>query len=427
MWLRLSDRTIPVGIDISGCGLDKIEETEDSFVIGAMVTLGQLEHHEGFRQMTRSVFTNGVHDIIGTQFRNLATVGGSAYARMGFSDIVTSLLPLDTYVEFTGAGTMRFADFVNGGAARDVLERIVVKKHDYRASFQCLRNSATDFSTLNACAALWDGQWHLAVGARPKKAKFLEGEDLGLPARFSPEELDAACLRARDLNYGTDRRASAAYRAELAEVLAAPSWKPRPSKTSPPRSGLPRRRPSPRGFPPDEDQLHAQRASGHRGRPRRPDALLLLPRARPQVRQVRLRDQLLRPVHRMDGRRAGALLLRPHGPRRRPQRHHARGRGRRAPGVCPLHGRGGRRAVRLLLPRPRDGRPGARPQVSRRRRRDHPPLPLRQPVPLLRLRQPDARHPPLPGPPQKPRRQHPPRAPRPPRRPRPRSRPRARA
>ena len=220
MWLRLSDRTIPVGIDISGCGLDKIEETEDSFVIGAMVTLGQLEHHEGFRQMTRSVFTNGVHDIIGTQFRNLATVGGSAYARMGFSDIVTSLLPLDTYVEFTGAGAMRFADFVNGGAARDVLERIVVKKHDYRASFQCLRNSATDFSTLNACAALWDGQWHLAVGARPKKAKFLEGEDLGLPARFSPEELDAACQRARDLNYGTDRRASAAYRAELAEVLS---------------------------------------------------------------------------------------------------------------------------------------------------------------------------------------------------------------
>ena len=53
-----------------------------------------------------------------------------------------------------------------------------------------------------------------------KKAKFLEGEDLGLPALFSPEELDAACQRARDLNYGTDRRASAAYRAELAEVLS---------------------------------------------------------------------------------------------------------------------------------------------------------------------------------------------------------------
>ena len=36
MWLRLSDRTVPVGIDLSGCGLNEIEETEDSFVIGAM-------------------------------------------------------------------------------------------------------------------------------------------------------------------------------------------------------------------------------------------------------------------------------------------------------------------------------------------------------------------------------------------------------
>lgn len=220
MWLRLSDRTIPVGIDLSGCGLDQIEETDDAFIIGAMVTLGQLENHEAFARMTRNVFTDGVHDIVGTQFRNLATVGGSAYARMGFSDIVVALLPLDTWVEFTGAGIMRFADFVNGGAARDVLERIIVKKHDYRASFQCLRNSATDFSTLNVCAALWDDEWHLAVGARPKKAKFLEGDDLGLPREFTPDELAAACERARYLNYGTDRRASADYRAELAEILS---------------------------------------------------------------------------------------------------------------------------------------------------------------------------------------------------------------
>ena len=220
MWLRLSDRTIPVAIDLSGCGLDQIEETDDSFVIGAMVTLGQLERHEGFRRMTRDVFTDGVHDIIGTQFRNLATVGGSAYARMGFSDIVTALLPLDTWCHFTGAGEKRFADFVNGGAARDVLERIVVKKHDYRASFQCLRNSATDFSTLNVCAALWDEQWHLAVGARPKKARLLEGDELGLPAGFSAAELEAACEAAAAVEFGADRRGSAEYRAELARVLS---------------------------------------------------------------------------------------------------------------------------------------------------------------------------------------------------------------
>lgn len=220
MWLRLSDRVAPLGIDLSRCGLDTIEETPDAFVIGAMVTLAQLEEHAGFEAMVRGSFRDGVHDIIGTQFRNLATVGGSAYARMGFSDIVTALLPLDTWVEFTGAGTKSFADFVGGGAARDVLERIVVKKHDYQANFQCLRNSATDFSTLNVCAAAWDGAWRLAIGARPKKAVLLQGEDLGLPYDFTPQELDAACEKAAAVEYGADRRGSAEYRSELARVLS---------------------------------------------------------------------------------------------------------------------------------------------------------------------------------------------------------------
>ena len=106
MWLRLSDRTSPLGIDLSGCGLDKIEETEDAWRIGAMVTLGQLENHERFQAATCGIFTEAVRDIVGTQFRNLATVGGSLYARMGFSDIVTALLSLDTEVELEGAGTM---------------------------------------------------------------------------------------------------------------------------------------------------------------------------------------------------------------------------------------------------------------------------------------------------------------------------------
>ncbi len=220
MWLRLSDRTAPLGIDLSLCGLDTIEETDDAFVIGAMVTLAQLEEHPAFEAMVRGSFRDGVHDIIGTQFRNLATVGGSAYARMGFSDIVTALLPLDTWVEFTGAGLMPFTDFVGGGAARDVLERIIVKKHSYQANFQCLRNSATDFSTLNVCAAAWDGAWRLAIGARPKKAVLLQGEDLGLPYSFTADELTAACEKAAAVEYGADRRGSAEYRSELARVLS---------------------------------------------------------------------------------------------------------------------------------------------------------------------------------------------------------------
>ena len=43
---------INTAIDLSGLGLDKIEENDDEFRIGCMVTLRQLEVHDGFNQYT---------------------------------------------------------------------------------------------------------------------------------------------------------------------------------------------------------------------------------------------------------------------------------------------------------------------------------------------------------------------------------------
>ena len=39
IWLKMSRGNVGTAIDISGLGLDQIEETEDAFEIGAMVTL----------------------------------------------------------------------------------------------------------------------------------------------------------------------------------------------------------------------------------------------------------------------------------------------------------------------------------------------------------------------------------------------------
>ena len=39
IWLKMSRGNVGTAIDISGLGLDQIEETEDTFEIGAMVTL----------------------------------------------------------------------------------------------------------------------------------------------------------------------------------------------------------------------------------------------------------------------------------------------------------------------------------------------------------------------------------------------------
>ena len=39
IWLKMEDRIIPTGIDLSKLNLNKIEETQNAFKIGAMVTL----------------------------------------------------------------------------------------------------------------------------------------------------------------------------------------------------------------------------------------------------------------------------------------------------------------------------------------------------------------------------------------------------
>ncbi len=221
IWMRLGSRRVATAIDLSGCGLDQIEETDDEFRIGAMVTLHELERHVSFNALTGNVFEFAVHDIVGVQLRNTATVGGSIYGRFGFSDVLCALLALDTYVELTGTGRVSLAEFCHMGYVRDVIERIVVKKHEYRASYEAVRKAATDFPSLNVTAAWWNGAWHVAVGARPLPAALLVGEECGLVSACPSEaELRELSERVRELSYGSNLWGSAAYRRQISAPLA---------------------------------------------------------------------------------------------------------------------------------------------------------------------------------------------------------------
>lgn len=86
LWLKLQDKNVDTVVDLSGLGLDSIEETEEGWRIGAMVTLRQLETHEGLAAFTGGAMAESVKHIVGVQFRNLATIGGSVFGRFGFSD-----------------------------------------------------------------------------------------------------------------------------------------------------------------------------------------------------------------------------------------------------------------------------------------------------------------------------------------------------
>ena len=58
-----------------------------------------LAAHCGLNELTHGAMRESVKDIVGVQFRNLATVGGSIFGRFGFSDVLTLFMAVGASVE----------------------------------------------------------------------------------------------------------------------------------------------------------------------------------------------------------------------------------------------------------------------------------------------------------------------------------------
>lgn len=58
VWLKMTSVTKRTIVDLSGLGLDKIEETKEEFRIGAMCTLRQLETDQGLNQYFGGILRN---------------------------------------------------------------------------------------------------------------------------------------------------------------------------------------------------------------------------------------------------------------------------------------------------------------------------------------------------------------------------------
>ena len=145
LWLKMSTAQIQTAIDLSGLGLDQIEETEDAWKIGCMVSLRDLELHEGLNELSCNMIRESVRSIVGVQFRNLATIGGSIFGRFGFSDVLTCFLALDTEVELYKGGIISLEEFAKMERDNDILVRVIVKKTPGKGSYQSHRNTKTDF------------------------------------------------------------------------------------------------------------------------------------------------------------------------------------------------------------------------------------------------------------------------------------------
>ena len=197
MWLKMGSNYKSAAIDLSGLGLDYIEEDEEEFRIGCMCSLRSLELHEGLNRYFGGIFRECTKGIVGVQFRNGATVGGSVFGRYGFSDILTCMMMLDVQVELYQRG-------------RISLE--ILKKDGRRAVYASSRRSKTDFPIIACGVAKKGDSWYVSVGARPARAALCV-----LPAGNEAVK-DLAEKAAEAFSYGDNMRAGGEYRKHLAQV-----------------------------------------------------------------------------------------------------------------------------------------------------------------------------------------------------------------
>lgn len=211
-WMKMSSGNVSTAIDLSGLDLDQIQETEDEFVVGAMATLRQFETHEGLNAYFDHAAQESVRHIVGVQFRNCATMGGSVWLRAGFSDPLTLLLAMDCTVElYQGDGKLvqiPIAEFCRQKPDNSILTAVHIQKTGRKIVYQSFRNTETDFPVLTAAVSVKDGKYCAAVGARPMRAHEVYADNI-------PELIE----QAKELPYQNNIRASAEYRRMLSGVL----------------------------------------------------------------------------------------------------------------------------------------------------------------------------------------------------------------
>lgn len=236
LWLKMKNKTLGTAIDLCNLGLDQIDEDENEFRIGAYATLRQIETHEALNAYTHGAIAESVRHIVGVQFRNVATVGGSIWGRFGFSDVMTIFRALGAKVQLHKAGIMDLDEFAAlSRTTRDVLVSIIVPKNAKGIVYLSQRNQSTDFPVLTCAVANRSGRYVAVIGASPYMAEPVWDENGILDGMTGAETDGNAALTensennekiekfagyvADHIRFGSNIRAGAEYREMICKVL----------------------------------------------------------------------------------------------------------------------------------------------------------------------------------------------------------------
>lgn len=218
--MRMGRKNYNRGIDLSKLGLDQITQTEDKVEIGCMTTLRQIETSQTLGRCFGNILTDSVSHIVGVQFRNCATIGGSVFSRFSFSDILTALLALETQVHLFRGGTLPLETFITLPPKKDILIKLTLKKKAWKTNYQSHRMTATDFPVLAAAVTHCEDQWRICLGARPARATLAKKAAALLPENPDEKQIGLACDKVvKELSFGSNQRGTKEYRQILAGIL----------------------------------------------------------------------------------------------------------------------------------------------------------------------------------------------------------------
>ena len=218
LWMKKMGQSYDTLIDISTLGLNKISESKDEVVVGSMVTQRDFENSDLVKSLFNDAIAFSTREVMGVNFRNIATIGGSIMGRYPFSDVITGLLPYDVELEFYPTQKMSLEEYLNyKGKLNAILVAVHIKKSEGKSFFKKVKTTALDFPIVNIAVSKVEGEYRVVVGARPMVAsrsynamKYLNegGKDFA----------HAAELAVKELQFMDNKDASQEYRVDLAKV-----------------------------------------------------------------------------------------------------------------------------------------------------------------------------------------------------------------
>ncbi len=218
--------------------LKGIHDEKEGMKIGALVTLGEIEHSKMIQDKFR-VLWDAAQVMASLQVRNLGTIGGNLCSAAPSADTAPPLIVLDASVEIISSSGKRkvpVEKFFKGPGESvlkpgEILTQILIPnplKKSNGAYLKLMRRAAMDLAQVGIAACLsFDSEKRIcrgarialgAVGSTPIRA--LKAEQVLLNKELNETVgKEAGKIAALEANPRSSMRASKEYRKEMIEVL----------------------------------------------------------------------------------------------------------------------------------------------------------------------------------------------------------------